>query len=327
LNLLLTALLAFAAAALVTRLMIPWLAERGAVATENERTMHSGVVPKGGGLALLIAFVLALLVFHPAGGLPPAIAAGLLLAAAVSWRDDIDPLPAAVRLPVHFAAAACVVLSLPDEARVFQGWLPLVADRAVTVFMLAGFMNFYNFMDGINGIAGTQAMAITGGYLLIGASGARGLELGPLAAALFGATAGFLIWNLREKGKALVFMGDVGSVPLGFLTGALMVDLAVSGHWAAALILPAYFLADATITLAKRISRGEKVWEAHKTHYYQRAVDAMGGAHLPVVWRIAAANVSLIAAALWSSAFPLLSLAVAGIVLLALFALLTMARR
>ncbi|MEQ1717310.1 MAG: glycosyltransferase family 4 protein, partial [Hyphomicrobium sp.] len=297
-NLFLTALLAFAAAALLTRAMIPWLAAQGAVATENNRTMHTGVVPKGGGLALLIAMVLALLVLilssgifsGTSGGLPMPLAVGLMLAAAVSWRDDIRPLPAQIRLPIHFAAAACFVLSLPGEARVFQGLLPYAGDRALAILALAGFMNFFNFMDGINGIAGAEAVAIAGGYLVLAAAAAVALPFAPLAAALLGATAGCLVWNLRERGKALVFMGDVGSVPLGFLTGALMIDLASRGQWAAAVILPSYFLTDAGVTLVRRVLNGEKVWEAHRSHFYQRAAEAVG-AHLPVVWRVSAANV------------------------------------
>ena len=105
-----------------------------------------------------------------------------------------------------------------------------------------------------------------------------------------------------------------------------MIDLATKGLWAAALILPSYFLADASLTLLRRLARGEKVWEAHKTHAYQRAAEAFG-AHLPVVWRMSAANVSLIAAALWSIAFPWAALAAAALVLAALFAMLALKRK
>ena len=187
--------------------------------------------------------------------MPLALNAGLVIAAAVSWRDDVTPLAPAIRLPLHFLAAACLVLALPGDARIFQGLLPLALDRALGVLLLAGFMNFFNFMDGINGLAGSEAVAIAGGYLLLTIT-TIGLAYAPLAAALLGASIGFLVWNLREK--ALVFLGDVGSVPLGLLTGALMIDLAVNGYWPAALILPSYFLADAALTLAKRLLRGEK---------------------------------------------------------------------
>jgi len=318
---LLTAFTAFVLAAAATWAMIPWLAGRGALAHENERTLHTGVIPKGGGVPLLLAMLAALLAFHPLASAPLPLLAGLALATAISWRDDVNPLPASARLPVHLAAAAIFVLSLPPGALVLQGLVPLALDRIIAIVALGWMMNLFNFMDGINGIAGVEALSIACGYILIAAAGAQ-LAYTPLAAALAGACAGFLVWNLRNR--ALVFLGDVGSVPLGYLSGALMIDLATQGYWLAALILPSYFLADATLTLLRRLIRGEKIWEAHRSHYYQRAAQGLG-AHLPVVWRVAAANVSLIAAALWSTRLPIIAAAAAGITLLALFALLVRA--
>ena len=138
-----------------------------------------------------------------------------------------------------------------------------------------------------------------------------------------GASAGFLIWNMRKV--PLVFLGDAGSVPLGFLMGALMIDLAVKGHWAAALILPSYFLTDATLTLIMRLLGGEKPWQAHKSHFYQRGAAAMGS-HLAVVTRIAAASVVLIGAALWSLSSPWLACALSAIAVLVLLYVLSRAQ-
>ncbi len=326
LHLLPLALTAFAVAAVLTRVMIPWLAARGALAHENNRTMHTGIVPKGGGLPLLIAALGTTALLAGPSAVPAPLLSGLCLAAAVSWRDDIEPMPAYIRLPIHLVAAAILVLTLPPGARVFQGILPMWADRLVAIVALAWMMNLFNFMDGINGIAGVEAVAISAGYLLIALTAVWELSIAPLAAALLGATAGFLIWNLREKGKALIFMGDVGSVPLGFLTGAMMIDLAIRGWWAPALILPAYFLTDATLTLLMRLARGEKVWEAHNSHFYQRSAKAFGR-HLPVVWRITAANVSLIAAALWGTQFPWIALGAAAVVVVLLLVLLSLPRQ
>lgn len=322
--LLIAAVVAFSLAAILTKVMISWLASRGALAHENDRTMHAGVIPKGGGLALLIAaLAVTALLFSP-GEIPAPLATGLFLVAAVSWRDDVQPLPARVRLPVHFLAAAILVFSLPENARVLQGLLPYWPDRILALIALTWMMNLFNFMDGINGIAGMEAVAIGAGYLLIGAATSWNISLAPLAAAIMGASAGFLVWNLRNK--ASVFMGDIGSVPLGYLTGAMMIDLAVHGHWAAALIIPAYFLADATLTLLRRFAGGEKVWEAHKTHFYQRAAQAYGR-HLPVVWRMSAGNMSLLACALWSLAAPWASLTAAAVVVVCLLALFSLARK
>ncbi len=309
--LLIIACLAFVAAAFSVRAAIPWLQRQGSVATENERTMHKGIVPKGGGLPLLLSAIVAVALVARPPALDPVMLAGLAALMALSWRDDVAPLSASLRLPVHIAVASLLVLTLPAEARVFQGVLPGWLDAIVAIVALTWTMNLYNFMDGINGLAGAESIAIAAGYLLIGSITATTLPHEALAAGMLGATAGFLIWNCHEK--ALVFLGDVGSVPLGFLMGVLMIDLAVKGYWAAALILPAYFLADATMTLAMRAARAEKFWEAHKTHFYQRAAQRLGS-HLLVVAAVSIANLLLVSAALLSLTAPLQGLAIAAAV-------------
>jgi UDP-N-acetylmuramyl pentapeptide phosphotransferase/UDP-N-acetylglucosamine-1-phosphate transferase len=146
---------------------------------------------------------------------------------------------------------------------------------------------------------------------------AVGAERGPhwsLALIAAAATGGYLAWNWHP---AKVFMGDSGSIPLGFLLGWLMLDLAFQGYWAAATILPAYFAADATWTLVKRILRGERPWKAHREHFYQRAV--LGGATPPEVVRLVCiANGILIVLAVASAKHPLLSLLAAAAVVIAL---------
>lgn len=322
--LLLTIALAALLAAAATWAAIPWLAQSGALAHENERTMHSGSVPKGGGLPLLAAAFIALAATAPIASLPATIIGGTLLLVALSWLDDLKGLPAVVRLPVHLSVATWAVWSLPEDARVFQGWLPYMADRATAAIALAWMMNLFNFMDGINAIAGVETIAIATGYLAVACTASQSLQFTALAATLIGACAGFLVWNAREK--PFVFLGDVGSVPLGFLAGVLMLDLAVKGFWAAALILPGYFLLDATLTLLKRALRGERIWEPHRTHTYQRAATAIG-AHLPIVARIAGANLMLIGLAVLSTTSSLAAIAAAVIVLAALMLNLEQAAR
>src|SRR5437763_457923 len=116
-------------------------------------------------------------------------------------------------------------------------------------------------------------------------------RLGALAAAIVAAAGGFLVWNWAP---ARIFLGDVGSVPLGYLLGFLLLDQAARGHWRLALILPLYFLADATITLLRRLARGERIWEAHREHFYQRAVQS-GLGHAAVVRQVILADIVLIA--------------------------------
>lgn len=310
-------LLAFTAciaSAIVTRAFIPALQRIGAVADENSRTLHVGRIPRGGGAPLLLAAFCALAVLGFA--IDPVVAAAAFITAAVSFIDDIRSLPTALRFGSHLAAAALISLSLPADALVLQGIAPQWIDRALTIVGLTWMMNLYNFMDGINGNAGVETVSISAGYLAVAGLAGHSAVHAPLAVAIGAATLGFLIWNLRTQ--ALVFLGDAGSVPLGLLMGALMIDLAISGSWAPALILPAIFIGDATLTLVCRIARGETFWRPHKAHHYQRAAERLG-AHLPVVLMIGLANVCLIGIALIGVEAPWTGLALAAITITGLF--------
>jgi UDP-N-acetylmuramyl pentapeptide phosphotransferase/UDP-N-acetylglucosamine-1-phosphate transferase len=169
-------------------------------------------------------------------------------------------------------------------------------------------------MDGIDGLAGAEGVAVAAGYALVVAVAGLDAPLESLALIVAAATAGYLFWNWHP---AKVFMGDTGSIALGFLLGWLMIDLAWRGLWAAAMILPLYFVADATLTLLKRLARGEKPWQPHRQHAYQRAV--LGGTRpSAVVLRTAIANAALIALALVSLSYPFPALAGAAAVVAAL---------
>ncbi len=267
----------------------------------NERSSHLGPTPRGGGIALvailLPAWLIAVLRIDPTD-CSWLIAAGVLALAAISWLDDIrgvGPLP---RLFVQIVVAATAVAVL--KAPVFQGLLPPLFDRLAAVFLLVWFINLFNFMDGIDGLSAVEAAAIGLGLFLFG------LILGEFgvgqwqALAIAGAALGFLVWNWSP---ARVFLGDVGSVPIGFMLGWLLLQAASQGAWAAALILPLYYLADGTITLLRRLIRGANVLAPHRQHFYQQAV-RRGHGHARVAGLVAALNVALIAHALIVVARP-----------------------
>src|SRR5439155_22851542 len=219
------------------------------------------------------------------------ILVGAALLAAVSWIDDVRSLPAAVRLAVQLVAVGLALRAGLPAGLVFQGWLPPALDGIATAGLWLLFINLFNFMDGIDGLAGSEAAAIGIGLMLFAGVGiGRDPELVMLSAAITAAAAGFLIWNWAP---ARIFLGDVGSVPLGYLLGFLLLDQAAQGRWEIALILPLYFLADATITLLRRLWRGARVWRAHREHFYQRAVQR-GHGHAAVVQRVIAADIVLI---------------------------------
>ena len=288
--------------AVVTGLVLRLLRRRAILDRPNERSSHTVPTPRGGGWGLLAGLLPSwiVLAFLLAPGDPLALApvAGVAVLAAVSWADDRRGLPARVRFAVQTGVAALALLALPAGAAVTGGLLPLWLDRLLCLVAWVWFMNLYNFMDGIDGIAGGEATAVGAGIAAVVAA----MGLAPLwgwqGLAVAAAGAGFLLWNWHP---AKLFMGDVGSVPLGYLLGWLLLNLAVSGAWAAALILPMVFVADATTTLLRRAWRGERVWQAHREHAYQRAV-RRGLRHDQVVILLSVANAGLVALALASTA-------------------------
>jgi UDP-N-acetylmuramyl pentapeptide phosphotransferase/UDP-N-acetylglucosamine-1-phosphate transferase len=292
-----TAVLVLAASWAGSGLMTSWLRRRLILDHPVERSSHALPVPKGCGVAVTGVLLLAWLELAITGQVPPEtmLVCGLGFAlAALSWLNDVTELPAILRLAVHLLIAAVGLLALPDRGQVFQGLLPADLDEAATVLLWTWFMNLFNFMDGIDGITAVETGAIGFGLAFVAAL--TGIASGGyllLVVALAAAILGFLPWNWHP---ARVFLGDVGSVPLGFAAGWLLLLLASRGYWASALLLPLYYLADASLTLLLRLARREAIWRPHKSHFYQRAV-APDGDHAAVALWILAGDLGLVGAA------------------------------
>ena len=238
--------------------------------------------------------LLAWLVLWQAGRISPAIlgiSLGTGLLAIVCWIDDLRGLSPVTRLAAQTAAVAIGLYVLPAPDNALRAWLGQMAYFVAAAVIWIWWVNLFNFMDGIDGLAGSEAVAIGAGLLLFAAVGSgTDPAMALLAAAILGGALGFLLWNWSP---AQIFLGDIGSVPLGYLTGFLLIDVAARGHWKIALILPLYFFADATITLLHRLMLGERVWQPHRRHYYQQAV-RRGLGHAAVVRRVIAADLLLI---------------------------------
>jgi len=263
------ALLSFAVSAVLARLLSTRFAGF-ALDEPNARSMHSRPIPRSGGIAVLSGSALALAFGAAPLWLP--LSLGLALAA-VSLTDDLRGVPTALRLSLHVAAAAVLV------------WFVLSpmhpAAIAVLVVAVAWITNAYNFMDGSDGLAGGMGTIGFGAY----AGAALLAGHAPLAAAgiaLAAACAGFLLYNFHP---ARVFLGDVGSIPLGFLAAGLGLQGwrdTVWPLWFPVLVFGP-FIGDATLTLLKRLARRERVWWAHRDHYYQR-IARMGLGHRGTAW-------------------------------------------
>lgn len=201
--------------------------------------------------------------------IPPALIAATVLIAVVGFADDIKSLPVLVRLVLQAAAVGAVVFTTPETARIVPA-LPLALERGLILLAGVWFVNLVNFMDGLDLMTVAEVVPVTAALLLLGLLGDLSWPAALIAAALCGAMLGFAPFN---KPVAKVFLGDVGSLPIGLLLGWCLLELAWRGQPAAALLLPAYYLVDSTITLFRRIARREQFWSAHRSHFYQRATD------------------------------------------------------
>ena len=273
---------------------------RYALARPNARSSHRIPTPQGGGIAVLGGAFLALgaaLWLVPVEG--EAIRSVLMLAVAATglgivgaW-DDIRPLPASVRLVLQAACVGFVLLRAAPELRLFPELLTLPVERALALLAGGWFVNLVNFMDGLDWITVAGIVPLAATLALAGMTGTIDPVTGWLAAGLCGGLLGFAPFN---RPVARLFLGDVGSLPIGLVTAYLLYRLAGTGAFAAALILPLYHITDATITLLRRLARGERVWEAHRTHFYQQATT--NGFSVPgVVGRVALLNLALAAIA------------------------------
>lgn len=273
------AILTGGAAALVSALILGallryGLASRIATDIPNHRSLHSVPTPRIGGWGIVPTVLLTVALLAPS--LWP-IAAGALGLAIVSLVDDRRGLPARVRFAAHVAAVAAVIVAWPAHVP----WWTLAAIALLMVWLV----NLYNFMDGADGLAGGMAVFGFGAYAVAASIAAQPLP--PLAwasAAAAGAGAGFLFFNFHP---ARLFLGDAGSITLGFLAGAF-------GYWgwrenAWPVWFPALafapFIADASVTLVRRLLRGEKFWQAHREHYYQRMIlSGAGHTRTAITW-------------------------------------------
>ncbi|NQV43889.1 MAG: glycosyltransferase family 4 protein [Rhodospirillales bacterium] len=284
----------------------------------NERSSHDRPTPKGAGIVLIPTVVFAWIALSWLKFPGPSLSDTLLISmlalvlATLSWIDDLKGLPAMFRLPIHIMVALLATQLLPDSPAIFNGFLNPYFEEALIVLIWVWFINLFNFMDGIDGISAVETITVSLGLVSMGLILPELANMVPFSLVLLSAAVGFVFWNWSP---ARIFLGDVGSAPLGFLLCWQLLLLAKSGQWGAALILPGYYLADATLTLIKRGARGEKVWLPHREHFYQRA--SIGGAsHQRVSFVVLISGLILAGLAILSSVgYPVFSLALTGVLI------------
>ena len=270
------AITVFAVSLFLTYVLRRVLAARGILDIPNTRSSHSMPIPRGGGLSIVLTFLLTILILRHYGlvaaNISDALLGGGTLLAAVGLLDDQFSLPVGLKCLFHFAAAGWVIWCLLGVVPLHLAWTTWAWSwfgHLMALVGLAWMINLYNFMDGIDGLACSEAVCVCvlGGSLV---AGQRNFNLAQVALMLACACAGFLVWNWPP---ASIFLGDVGSGFLGFVLGALVIasskqQPALIWSW---LILLAVFVVDATLTLLVRVIRGQCWYEAHRSHAYQHA--------------------------------------------------------
>jgi UDP-N-acetylmuramyl pentapeptide phosphotransferase/UDP-N-acetylglucosamine-1-phosphate transferase len=290
-----------------------WYARRsGMVDHPGERHSHAVVTPRGGGIGIILALLIAspLLIGNGEDAWGKCVLPGLLVLAILGWWDDHASLSARFRFFVQLAVSIYLV-----AYAINSGWIQGAGSILLTVLFLVWMTNLYNFMDGSNGMAGLQAV-FCGAVLfcLFDSAGQHNLALA--SACVAASCAGFLPWNL---GNARVFMGDVGSISLGFVFGALLV-IGVGNQaftLPVALMVMLVFITDSTLTLIRRILKRERWYNAHKQHLYQRLI-AHGWTHGRVALFYQAINLALVMPGIVVAVYyPALAWLVAMILILA----------
>jgi UDP-N-acetylmuramyl pentapeptide phosphotransferase/UDP-N-acetylglucosamine-1-phosphate transferase len=292
------AISAFVCAGLVV-ILRPWL-ERYALARPNARSSHREPTPQGGGIAVIIATV-AGACFGISGfdtSLGVILAATMIIACAGA-AADIRPITIALRLGIQTIAVALVIFALPDGLRV-AAFLPWWVERGLLLVAGLWFVNLVNFMDGLDWMTVAEVVPVTGTLAAIGFMGLLPAPAIVVSLALCGAMIGFAYFN---RPVARLFLGDVGSLPIGLVIGWLLVLVGGHGGHAAAILLPLYYVADSTITLLWSALNHENIWEAHRSHFYQRATDR-GFSVIDVVTRVFIVNLALAALALLTIVRP-----------------------
>jgi Fuc2NAc and GlcNAc transferase len=298
-------ILLFLISAIVTGLVRRHLVKRGVMDLPNIRSSHSVAVPRGGGLGIVLVFLCAVAWCSQRQVVPVRIAWALLgggiLISIVGFLDDHFKLPPWPRLIIHSLAAAWALVCLNavrtspfDNSSVWREWM----SRSAMFVGLVWLTNLFNFMDGIDGLAATEAVSVSGlGAFLLWRNGLP--DYAQVSWMLAAGSLGFLVWNWPP---ARVFMGDAGSCFLGFSLGVLglfssKANMSVIWLW---LILLAVFVADSTVTLLRRVLSRTRWYEAHRNHAYQHAAQTCGS-HAKVTLAVAGINIAWLFPLAWGT--------------------------
>ncbi|HJD65079.1 MAG TPA: glycosyltransferase family 4 protein [Rickettsia endosymbiont of Diachasma alloeum] len=307
----------FIATTILTYILTKYFKIIGLVDIPSQRRSHNKITPRGGGLAIVVVVMAALssfeyitsgLLINSAKILPP-----LFVIATVSFLDDLKPVPVLIRLITHLICSAFVIsLFIPRDFAVNIP-IPIYLIFIILIIALSGFVNIYNFMDGIDGMSCIESIHLSSTMLILCLLQFQVLAnpyfIFSINTIILSCSIGFLIFNWQP---AKIFLGDVGSISLGFLLGLCLLLLATTNInlFVACFIASLYYLTDAVLTILIRLVNKEKIWQPHLKHFFQKAVKK-GKSHKRVVSIIAVCNVFLMMLSVLSLYSPIISVMLA----------------
>lgn len=312
-------LFSFLATVIITKWLVTVLPYWNMVDYPSSRRSHMKATPRGGGIGLLILFPLMLAIFEylslSSFAYSSVIIPIFVPIALVSLWDDVVGVHIIFRLFIHILSSVLAIMWMVHPNLIMYDHLPPFVDLAIGSFALLTFLNIFNFMDGIDGISASESMHLSITLLILCYLKADIISnsgfIVPSLLILLGFAGGFFLFN---KSPARIFIGDVGSISLGFLYGLCLLMIAsASAHlFLACVIASLYYVADGGLTLLTRMAAGEKIWQPHLKHFFQRAVKN-GMSHGKVVSKIARCNFVLMLCAICCLYYPIISTIVAVI--------------
>ncbi len=313
-NLSILGVVAVIASLILTRGLIDFMPKLGIMDIPSARRSHTAPTPRGGGLSFVVVFstLLPLFEYYLAGTVErsAAILQIFLPISLISFWDDVSHMNVVLRLIVHILCSLLAVMWLIHPSTILHYEIPMSLDLAIGAFALLSFLNVYNFLDGIDGITVSESMHLSATILMLCA---LRYDIIPnvdiiifIATIIFGWSIGFVYYNWQP---ARIFLGDVGSISIGFLIGICLLTLASASAklFAACVIAALYYVADGGMTILIRLVKGERIWEPHLQHFFHKSVQK-GRSHKRVVKRIIKCNMLLMLFAVNSLYYPIISI-------------------
>lgn len=309
-------------AVILIRLIIAPLSNLGMVDIPSKRRAHTNITPRGGGLALSLVLIVGGIFFEyimtRSFEYSIRIILPFFLISLISFLDDIKTIPILIRFLVHLLCASSVIYALLYPVSLFHQELPLLLDFMLAALSFTAFLNIYNFLDGIDGITAAESIHLSATILILCFLKSEVIIHLPfivsISTLICACSIGFLMFNWPP---AKIFLGDVGSIGLGFLIGLCLLLIAASSErlFAASVIASLYYLADGGLTILIRLINKEKIWQPHLKHFFQKAVKR-GMTHKQVVKKIILCNFILMILSVSSLYTPVISVFLSLIVVM-----------